>query len=138
VSVGSRFIGQRAYDPSEATSARHRSDVFLRTDPSGKTYRNSTIVKAADERGGTTPFNYLPIPAGGNAHAGHAHPAVTPYDLAALWCRYILPSGGVLLDPFCGSGTVFLAGLDCGATKVIGIDKEAEYLGIARKRIEEG
>jgi hypothetical protein len=124
--------------PSEATSARHRSDIALRTGPSGKTYRNSTIAKAADERGGTTPFNCLPIAVGGSSGAGHEHPAVTPYDLAAWWCRYLLPPGGVLLDPMCGSGTMLLAGLDHGASKVIGIDRVAKYVRVARKRIEEG
>jgi hypothetical protein len=29
-------------------------------------------------------------------------PAATPYDVAAWWCRYILPAGGVLCDPMCG------------------------------------
>jgi hypothetical protein len=94
--------------PSEANSARHRADTVLRSTPSGKTYRNSTIARAADERGGTTPFNCLPIPVGGNKPGSGDHPAVTPYDVAAWWCRYILPGGGVLLDPFCGSGTMLL------------------------------
>jgi len=124
--------------PSETNSAIHRSDVFLRTGPSGKTYRNSTIARAADERGGTTPFNCLPIPAGGRSSGSGGHPAVTSYDLTAWWCKYILPPGGVLCDPFCGSGTMLLAGLDHGASKVIGIDKEAKYLRIARRRVEEG
>ena len=124
--------------PSQQTSAQHRSDVLLRKGPSGKTYRNSTIAKAADERGGTTPFNCLPISIGGHAGTGHKHPAATPYDLAAWWCRYILPPGGVLLDPMVGSGNVLLAGLDNGASKVIGIDRVAKYLRTARKRITEG
>jgi hypothetical protein len=36
---------------------------------------------------------------------------------------------------FCGSGTMLAAGLDCGASKVIGLDKEAKYLEIARRRV---
>jgi DNA modification methylase len=126
------------WTPSEELSAKHRSDIALRSGPSGKTYRNSTIAKAADERGGTTPFNCLPIPVGGNPGGGQGHPAVTPYDLAAWWCKYLLPQGGVLLDMMAGSGTVLQAGLDHGASKVIGIEKEAKYLRIARKRIAEG
>jgi site-specific DNA-methyltransferase (adenine-specific) len=66
------------------------------------------------------------------------HPAATPYDVAAWWCRYILPPGGVLLDPFCGSGTMLVAGLDHGASRVIGIDKEKKYLTIAKRRITKG
>jgi DNA modification methylase len=123
------------WTPSQATSAKHRADIALRTGPSGRTFRNSTISKAADERGGTTPFNLLPIATGGQPGGSQGHPAVTPYDLAAWWCRYLLPSGGVLFDPFVGSGTMLAAGLDYGASKVIGIEKEKKYLEIARKRI---
>jgi hypothetical protein len=126
------------WTPSDGLSAKHRSDIALRVGPNGKTYRNSTLAKAADERGGTTPFNCLPIAVGGSSGAGHEHPAVTPYDLAAWWCRYILPLGGTLLDPMAGSGTMLVAGLDHSASKVIGIDRVAKYLRIARRRIEEG
>jgi len=123
------------WTPSQATSAKHRADIALRIGPSGRSYRNSTIAKAADERGGTTPFNLLPIPTGGTPGGHEGHPAITPYDVAGWWCRYILPQGGVLLDPFAGSGTMLLAGLDEGASKVVGIEREKKYLEIARRRI---
>jgi hypothetical protein len=37
----------------------------------------------------------------------------------------------------CGSGTMLLAGLDHGASKVIGIDRVPKYLRVARKRVED-
>jgi DNA modification methylase len=125
------------WTPSQATSARHRSDIALRTGPSGRTYRNSTIAKAADERGGTVPFNCIPVPTGLQP-SGADHPASTPYDLAAWWCRYVLPPDGVLLDPFSGSGTMLLAGLHHGASRVIGIEKVKKYLQVAERRIVSG
>jgi hypothetical protein len=67
-----------------------------------------------DERAGTTPFNLLPVAAGGTSGANSGHPATTPYDVAAWWGKYLLPEGGVLLDCFCGSGTMLAAGLDYG------------------------
>jgi DNA modification methylase len=94
-----------------------------------------TIGKSAEERGGTTPFNLIPIPTGGQPGGAEHHPAATPYELAAWWCKYILPPGGTLLDPFSGSGTMLAAGLDHGASKVIGIEKEKKYLAIAKRRI---
>ena len=133
-----RNQGNVLWSPSEELAAKHRSDIALRTGPQGKTYRNSSIAKAADERGGTTPMNCLPIPTGGRRAGSEGHPAATPYDVAAWWCKYILPPGGVLLDPFCGTSTMLLAGLDHGASKVIGIDKEKKYLNLARRRIAEG
>jgi DNA modification methylase len=124
------------WSPSDSMAAKRRSDMALRESPSGRNWRNDTLSKAVDERGGTTPFNLIPLSTGNQQGSG-GHPAVTPYDLAAWWCRYILPQDGVLLDPFCGSGTMLLAGLDCGASKVIGIEKEAKYLRTAGKRVGE-
>jgi hypothetical protein len=124
------------WTPSAATSARHRADIALRTGPSGRTFRNSTIALAADERGGTTPFNLLPIATGGQPGGSEHHPAATPYDVAAWWCRYLLPRGGVLLDPFAGSGSVLVADLDEGASRVIGIDREPKYLEICARRVQ--
>jgi len=48
---------------------------------------------------------------------------------------YLLPKGGVLLDCFAGSGTMLLAGLDFGESRVIGIEKQKKYLKIAEKRL---
>ena len=107
------------WTPSDALAAKRREDMVRRIGPSGGTCRGSTITKSADERGGTTPFNLIPISP--TNHGAEHHPASTPYDVAAWWCRYLLPPNGVLLDPFCGSGTMLQAGLDYGASKVIGI-----------------
>ncbi len=121
--------------PSSRTSARRRSDLAVREGRSRKGYKEGTLAGVAAERGGTTPFNRLPI-SNGRQPGGHGdHPSRTAYDLAAWWCRYLVPEGGVLLDPFAGSGVVLQAGLDEGAGQVIGIDKWAGYLDIARGRI---
>ena len=50
-------------------------------------------------------------------------------------CRLVTPPGGVILDPFLGSGTTGMAALDEGFT-FIGIEKDAEYMEIARYRIK--
>jgi len=58
--------------------------------------------------------------------------------LAAWWCRYLLPEGGVLLDPFAGGGTILAAGLDCGASKVVGIEWVERYVEMVWERVREG
>ena len=93
---------------------------------------------ASLERGGCTPYNLLPCSAAATRAEHYGHPATTPYAIADWWVKYLLPPGGVLLDPFVGSGTTLAAGLDNGASKVIGIDKEAKYLKMAAKRVREG
>ena len=126
------------WTPSDEIFAGRKSDSALRKSRSGRSYRNSTIGETAEERGGTTPFNLLPVPAGGCAATDVAHPATTPYDVAAWWVKYLLPPGGILLDCFAGSGTMLPAGLDFGASQVIGIEREAKYIKIAETRIVEG
>lgn len=63
------------------------------------------------------------------------HPTVKPTDLMAYLCRLVTPPGGVVLDPFMGSGSTGKAAIREGF-KFIGIEREAEYLAIARARIE--
>lgn len=121
--------------PSDQNFAESREDRALRRTPSGRTYVAAAMTDAVDERGGSTPFNLLPVAAGGNAAANNGHPSKTPYEVAAWWVKYLLPQGGVLLDCFAGSGTMLEAGLDFGASQVIGIEKEKKYIKIAEKRI---
>lgn len=45
-----------------------------------------------------------------------------------------VPPDGVILDPFCGSGTTGVAALQEGM-RFIGIEREAQYCEIARRRI---
>jgi len=125
------------WEASDALAALRWSDRCLQRRPGGQSVRAGRSAEASLERGGTTPFNVLPI-AAANPVEHRGHPATTPCALADWWCRYILPPGGVLLDPFCGSGTMLAAGLDNGAAKVIGIDKEARYLRMAAKRVRDG
>ena len=125
------------WTPSDALAAKRREVQARIISASGASCRNNTITAAADERGGTTPFNLIPLSASRQPTNG-GHPAVTPYDLAAWWCRYILPENGILLDPFCGSGTMLAAGLDHGASRVIGIEQQGKYLAIAKRRIMNG
>ncbi len=124
--------------PSDDNFAESKADSALRYHPSGKHYRGSRIAETVAERGGSTPFNLIPVAAGGATTAAtNGHPALTPYDVAAWWVKYLLPKKGVLLDCFAGSGTMLAAGLDFGASQVIGIEREKKYIRIAEKRIVE-
>ncbi len=65
---------------------------------------------------------------------GNNHPTVKPTDLMRYLCRLVTPPGGVVLDPFMGSGSTGKAAVAEGFC-FIGIEREAEYLEIARRRI---
>jgi site-specific DNA-methyltransferase (adenine-specific) len=62
------------------------------------------------------------------------HPTVKPTDLMRYLCRLVTPPGGVVLDPFTGSGSTGKAAVMEGF-RFIGIEREAEYVEIARARI---
>jgi site-specific DNA-methyltransferase (adenine-specific) len=63
------------------------------------------------------------------------HPTVKPTDLMRYLINLITPSNGVVLDPFMGSGSTGKAAVRCGVN-FIGIEKEQEYMDIAKARIE--
>jgi site-specific DNA-methyltransferase (adenine-specific) len=65
----------------------------------------------------------------------NTHPTVKPTELMRYLCRLVTPPGGVVLDPFMGSGTTGKAAVLEGF-RFIGIEREAEYLEIARGRIQ--
>ena len=65
----------------------------------------------------------------------NTHPTVKPTDLMAYLCRLVTPPGGVVLDPFMGSGSTGKAALREGFG-FIGCEMSPEYTAIARARIE--
>ena len=65
----------------------------------------------------------------------NAHPTVKPTDLMAYLCRLVTPPGGVVLDPFMGSGSTGKAAMREGF-RFIGCELSPEYMTIARARIE--
>lgn len=66
---------------------------------------------------------------------GNNHPTVKPTELMKWLVQLVTPEGGVVLDPFAGSGTTLVAckmlGRDC-----IGIEREPEYVEIIKRRLE--
>ena len=64
------------------------------------------------------------------------HPTVKPLALMRYLCKLTAtPTGGVVLDPFCGSGSTGCAAVLEGR-KFIGLDLVAEYTVIAKRRVE--
>jgi site-specific DNA-methyltransferase (adenine-specific) len=66
--------------------------------------------------------------------ANNTHPTVKPTDLMRWLVRLVTPPGGVVLDPFAGSGSTLVAaraeGIAC-----IGIEREQEYAEIIVARL---
>ncbi len=65
----------------------------------------------------------------------NGHPTVKPIALMQYLVRLVTPPGGVVLDPFMGSGSTGIACAKEGFD-FIGIEREPEYYAIAEARIE--
>lgn len=63
------------------------------------------------------------------------HPTVKPTDLMRYLCRLVTQPGGLILDPFMGSGSTGKAAVLEGFS-FIGIEQSAEYVEIANARIK--
>ena len=78
--------------------------------------------------------NIQPPSAESGPHRNH-HPTVKPTELMRYLCRLVTPPGGVVLDPFMGSGSTGKAAKAEGFG-FIGIELDPGYCEIARGRID--
>jgi len=68
--------------------------------------------------------------------AGSRHPTVKPTDLMRWLVRLVCPPGGLVLDPFAGSGSTGLAADQCGMRSVL-VERDPAYAGDALRKIRE-
>ncbi len=73
--------------------------------------------------------------AGRTSGSRNHHPTVKPTDLMRYLCRLVTPPSGIVLDPFMGSGSTGKAAMLEGFA-FVGIEREAEYIEIAKARIQ--
>jgi DNA modification methylase len=64
----------------------------------------------------------------------NTHPTVKPVELMRWLVRLVSPPGGLVLDPFTGSGTTGIAAV-LERRKFLGIEREPEYVDIACARL---
>lgn len=69
-----------------------------------------------------------------NPETGKGHPTVKPLELMRWLVRLVTPPGGVVLEPFAGSGATVEAALLEGMG-VIAVEREAEYLPLIEARV---
>jgi hypothetical protein len=138
--------------PSQTPSPANRADQHEQTDTTTTTTSHSSsrgcAVHATSGDTSRLPgvgeadsvrFRYTPK---ADAHQrprvnGVSHPTVKPVDLMAWLCRLITPPGGVILDPFAGSGTTLEAAI-VERFRVIGIEREADYIPLIMQRLTRG
>jgi site-specific DNA-methyltransferase (adenine-specific) len=72
---------------------------------------------------------------GTNRNATNVHPTVKPISLMRWLVRLVTPPNGIVVDPFCGSGSTGCAAILEGF-RFVGIELEAEYVKIAQARLD--
>lgn len=90
--------------------------------------------EATDRKNGSAGLSSPRAGAGRTGGARNTHPTVKPVDLMRWLVRLVTPPGGLVLDPFAGSGSTGVACLHEGF-RFLGVELEEAYLRIARERL---
>jgi len=90
--------------------------------------------EATDRKDGSAGVNNPRAGAGRTGGGRNHHPTVKPIALMQWLVKLVTPEDGIVINPFLNSGTT---GMACRyeSHTFIGIEKEADYVEIARRRI---
>ena len=96
-------------------------------------YNERATADPRDDSGSAARFFYC-AKADGEDRWGSKHPTVKPLSLIRYLARLHTPTGGTILDPFAGSGTLGVSAIAEGFNSIL-IEREAEYVADIRERI---
>ena len=99
-------------------------------------YNGQNTMSPRGDTGSAARFFYCAKASRSERGEGNVHPTVKPIALMRYLVRLVTRKGGMVLDPFMGSGTTGIAAIQEGLN-FIGIEKEEKYFNIAKSRIEE-
>jgi DNA modification methylase len=135
---GGRWPANVILDEEAGVILDAQSGTLTSGKPTGKrkgTSGQSGIYSSDSNRGGASRFFYCAKASKKEKGADNTHPTVKPLALMEYLCRLTAtPTGGIVLDPFMGSGTTGVAAKNTGRD-FIGIEMDATYFGIAKKRV---
>jgi len=119
-----------------SATPRNRGTKFNGQDYNGgRVGGTNNSLGGYDDAGGASRFFYCAKASRSERGDGNNHPTVKPLTLMEYLCTLTrTPEGGVVLDPFMGSGTTILAARNTGRP-AIGIELDRHYLAIVRRRL---
>ena len=100
----------------------------------GMLVKDGWVSSTYDDAGGASRFFYCPKTSKKEKGEENNHPTVKPLKLMEYLIKLVTPKGGVVMDCFMGSGSTGVAARNLGF-KFIGIEREQEYMDIAKQRI---
>jgi len=119
--------------PSRAGLRRNNSGMGIHDSEKG-TFGKGDVFGGFNDTGSAARFFYCAKASKADRGGDNKHPTVKPTALMRYLCRLVTPPGGVVLDPFTGSGSTG-KGAVLEGFRFIGIEREAEYVEIAKARI---
>ena len=144
-SAQGRFPANLVLDEEAAKALDEQSGISKSggTGGGGKTfhgvdYDTPKQIKMSPNSGGASRFFYVAKASTSEKNARvekNTHPTVKPLRLMEYLIRLVTPPNGTVLDPFMGSGSTGVACKQLGF-EFVGIEREAEYFDIAKKRCE--
>ena len=100
-------------------------------------YGGDPGVRGHDDAGGSAARFFYCAKADASERRNSKHPTIKPVALMRYLVRLVCPPGGVVLDPFAGSGTTIEAAR-LEHCRAIGIEREAEYCADILERLRQG
>jgi site-specific DNA-methyltransferase (adenine-specific) len=127
---GGGFTGKNTYADSGGASRFFYCPKANKKDRDEGVEVEAKAIKGRDEGQDKMAVAYKARP----TERQNIHPTVKPTDLMQYLIRLVTPKGGVVLDPFMGSGSTGKAAIKEGMI-FVGIEREDEYYQIAKQRI---
>jgi len=122
----------RAFPDNGPSSARPRYNNDFKSVAKG--YEKSHVTLGHDDTGGSAARFFYTAKADKQDRWGSRHPTVKPIDLIRWLVRLVTPPGGLVLDPFAGSGTTGAAAFAEGRNAIL-IEREDQYVADIRERM---
>jgi len=92
------------------------------------------VINGHGDKGSAARFFYCAKASKKDRDEGNNHPTVKPTALMSYLCRLITPTGGVVLDPYMGSGSTGKAAVQEGFS-FVGCELDPDYYEIAKARV---
>jgi DNA modification methylase len=127
--VCAAFPDAKGQQGRSSDSQRTRANTYGELSDNGKEY------EPRGDTGSGARFFYCAKASKSDRGEGNTHPTVKPTELMCYLVRLVTPPGGLVLDPFMGSGSTGKAVMREGL-RFVGVDMTPEYVGIAAARIK--
>jgi len=133
------ILDEEAAAALDEQSGQSKSPIKVTRGVGAKGYEGGALGRQEDvpcygDSGGASRFFYIAKSSKKDRGEGNVHPTCKPTKLMAYLCKLITPPGGLVLDPFAGSGSTGVGALREGF-RFVGIEREAEYVEIAKRRL---